>query len=71
MLRPAQIPQIWISDETTDIGYETGTTVTPDYTTRDSRFTGKIQLVQIELGDGNHDHHIDPDERLRITMARQ
>ena len=36
-----------------------------------SRFNGKIDLVQIDLGDDNHDHLIDPDEVIRIAMARQ
>jgi arylsulfatase len=62
---------IFSADETTDIGYESGTTVTPDYTARTSRFTGKIHWVQIDLGDDDHDHFIDPEERLRIIMARQ
>ena len=62
---------IFSGDETTDVGYESGTTVTPDYTTHGSRFTGKINWVQIDLGDDDHDHFIDPDERLRIAMARQ
>jgi arylsulfatase A-like enzyme len=62
---------IFSADETTDIGYESGTTVTLDYTADTSRFTGKIYWVQIDLGDDNHDHFIDPDERLRIAMARQ
>ena len=64
-------PMIFSADETTDIGYESGTTVTPDYTPVTSRFTGKINWVQIDLGDDNHDHYIDPEERLRIAMARQ
>jgi arylsulfatase len=64
-------PLIFSADETTDIGYESGTTVTSDYTTRDSRFTGKINWLQIDLGKDDHDHFIDPDERLRIAMARQ
>ena len=64
-------PMIFSSDETTDIGYESGTTVTPDYTAQSSRFTGKIHWVQIDLGDDDNDHYIDPDERLRIAMARQ
>ena len=64
-------PMIFSADETTDIGHETGTTVTPDYTPATSRFTGKIHWVQIDLGDDDHDHFIDPDERLRIAMARQ
>jgi arylsulfatase A-like enzyme len=62
---------IFSADETTDIGYESGTTVSPDYTTKTSRFTGTIHWVQIDLGDDDHDHFIDPEERLRIAMARQ
>jgi len=64
-------PMIFSADETTDIGYESGTTVSADYSAHTSRFTGKINWVQIDLGDDNNDHYIDPDERLRIAMARQ
>jgi arylsulfatase A-like enzyme len=64
-------PMIFSADETTDIGYESGTTVTADYTAHGSRFTGKINWVQIDLGADDHDHFIDPEERLRIAMARQ
>jgi arylsulfatase len=62
---------IFSADETTDIGYESGTTVTPEYTARTSRFTGTIHWVQLDVGTDDHDHFIDPDERLRIAMARQ
>ena len=41
-------PMVFSADETTDIGYESGTTVSPDYTTHESRFTGKIDWVQID-----------------------
>lgn len=62
---------IFSADETTDVGYESGTPVASDYTTRDSRFTGRINWVQIDLGDDDNDHFIDPEERFRIIMARQ
>jgi hypothetical protein len=64
-------PMIFSGDETTDIGYEAGTPVSADYTTKTSRVTGKIHWIQIDLGEDDHDHFIDPDERLRIAMARQ
>src|SRR4051794_29340819 len=64
-------PMVFSADETTDIGYESGTTVTADYTTASSRFTGRINWVQIDLGTDDHDHFIDPEERLRVAMARQ
>jgi arylsulfatase A-like enzyme len=62
---------IFSTDETTDIGYESGTTVTSEYTAASSRFTGKIHWIQIDLGKDDHDHFIDPEERLRVAMARQ
>ncbi len=62
---------IFSADETTDVGYESGTPVTDAYTVQSSRFRGKIHWVQIDLGDDDHDHFIDPDERMRIAIARQ
>jgi len=64
-------PMVFSGDETTDIGYEAGTAVSADYTPATSRFTGKIRWIQIDVGDDDHDHFIDPDERLRVAMARQ
>jgi hypothetical protein len=29
------------------------------------------QWVQIDIGDDDHDHFIDPEERYRIAMATQ
>lgn len=62
---------IFSADETTDIGYESGTCVSSDYTARTSRFTGTLRWVQLDVGTDDHDHFIDPDERFRIAMARQ
>lgn len=64
---------IFSADETTDVGYESGTTVSPDYTTHTSRFNGRLNWVQIDLGDDaeDADHMISPEERMRVAMARQ
>jgi hypothetical protein len=64
---------VFSADETTDIGRETGTTVSPDYTAHTSGFTGTVNWVQIDLGEDaeDADHYIDADERFRIAMARQ
>jgi hypothetical protein len=64
-------PMIFSADETTDIGYESGTTVSSDYTTRTSRFTGKLHWVQLDVGTEDDDHLISPEERLRVAMSRQ
>ena len=52
-------------------GTRSGTTVSSEYTAQTSRFTGKIAWVQIDAGVDDNDHFIDPDERLRVAMARQ
>jgi arylsulfatase len=64
---------IFSADETTDIGRETGTTVSPDYSAHTSTFSGTVNWVQIDLGEDakDADHYIDPDERFRVAMARQ
>jgi len=64
-------PMVFSADETTDVGYESGTTVSPDYTAASSRFTGKIEWIQLDTGDDDNDHYIDDDERMRVAMARQ
>ena len=58
---------------TTDVGYESGTSVTPDYTGHTSRFNGKLKCVKIDLGDDakDADHYIDHEEQMRVLMARQ
>jgi arylsulfatase len=63
-------PLIFSADETTDVGYESGTPVTADYP-RDGRFTGKIDWVQIDLGEDDHGHMIDPEEHLHMLMSKQ
>jgi hypothetical protein len=62
---------LFSADETTDVGYESGTAVSSELTPETSRFTGKIEWVQIDLGDDTNDHLVDPEDRLKIVMARQ
>ncbi|GAA1732321.1 arylsulfatase AtsD [Isoptericola hypogeus] len=64
-------PLVFSADETTDVGYESGTTVSPDYTARTSRFTGRLRWVQLDVGGHDADHLVSPEERLRVAMARQ
>ena len=64
-------PLVFSADETTDIGYESGTSVSGAYTPASSRFAGRISWVQLDVGTDDHDHFISPEERLRVAMARQ
>ncbi len=65
------VPMMFSGDETTDLGGDTATPVSEDYTPKTSTFTGKIAWVQIDLGDDDFDHLITPDEKLRVAMSRQ
>jgi len=67
------VPMIFSADETADVGQDTGTTVSDDYSSEGSRFTGTIEWVQIDIdaAAADEDHLIGPEERLRIAMARQ
>ena len=58
-------------DETTDVGSDGGSTVSDEYGQTDNRFPGTVNRVQIEVGADNPDHLISPDERWRVSMARQ
>ncbi len=44
---------IFSGDETTDVGRDTGTGVSPDYATHDNEFTGRIHWVQIDIDDNS------------------
>jgi arylsulfatase len=67
------IPMIFSADETADLGSDTATQVSDDYTASGSVFTGTVGWVQIDIDEAaeNLDHLITPEERLRVAMARQ
>jgi len=69
----ATVPMCFSADETTDVGSDTATPVSDDYGPRDSKFTGRVRWVQIDIDEAAEDldHLITPEERLRIAMARQ
>jgi arylsulfatase len=66
-------PMLFSADETTDLGGDSGTSVGDDYGSRTGHFSGRIEWVQIDLGDDadDADHYISPDERLRVAMSIQ
>jgi arylsulfatase len=69
----ATVPLVFSSDETADVGSDTASPVSDDYTPEGSRFTGTVNWVQIDVAEAAEDvdHLITPEERLRVVMARQ
>ncbi len=65
------VPMLFSADETCDVGKETGSTVSPDYSPEGNNFSGKVNWVQIDLEKDDHDHLITGEERFRVAMARQ
>jgi arylsulfatase A-like enzyme len=67
------VPMLFSGDETCDVGSDAGTPVSDDLGPRESVFNGRVQWVEIDLGDDAQDvdHLITPEERLQIAMARQ
>lgn len=63
-------PLIFSADDTTDIGDDYGMPVSADYL-GSSRFNGRIDVVQIDVGDDDHSHLIDPEEVARVATSRQ
>jgi arylsulfatase len=66
-------PMAFSADETADVGRDTASPVSDDYSGESSIFTGTVNWVQIDLGEDaeDADHLITPEERLRVAMARQ
>jgi arylsulfatase A-like enzyme len=68
----ATAAMIFSADDTCDVGKEDGALVAEDYPVPNA-FTGEINWVEIDVGDaaGDADHRLEPDELLRVAMARQ
>jgi arylsulfatase len=64
---------IFSADDGCDVGKDTGSPIAEDYGPRGNEFSGRIKGVLIELSDGpeDADHMIDPQEALRVALARQ
>ena len=67
------VPMVFSADETCDVGSDTASAVSDDYTPEESRFTGTINWVQIDIAESAEDldHLITPEERFQIAMTRQ
>ena len=66
-------PMVFSLDDKTDVGSDRCTPVSDDYDPADSDFNGRIDWIQIDLGEDakDADHLITPEERYRIAMALQ
>jgi arylsulfatase len=65
-------PMIFSADSTASVGEKVGAPICSDFDRFGKNvFTGKVNWVHIEVGDDSHDHYIDEEDRMRITMSLQ
>ncbi|MFN2213351.1 MAG: sulfatase-like hydrolase/transferase [Anaerolineales bacterium] len=66
------VPMLFGTD-TCDVGKDAGSPVSPDYTSKDSQFSGIVNWVQLDIDEKAEDldHLITPEERYKVAMARQ
>jgi len=67
----ATVPMLFSADETTDLGEDTASPVSDDYTPQQSKFNGSVTWVQIDLVGDDHDHLISAEQRLQVAMSKQ
>ena len=61
----ATVPMIYSGDETCDLGVDTGTPVSEDYTSESSHFTGRVKWVELR----NRRRQPRPSDLCRATHA--
>ncbi|RDI28132.1 hypothetical protein DEU38_107104 [Rhodococcus sp. AG1013] len=68
---PRTHPLYFSFDEGLDVGVDTGMPVYEGYKSPRGKFTGRIDWADIELGDDDHSHLIDPDDALAAVLKHQ
>ena len=70
---PMTQAMIFSADDGCDIGEDSGAPVSPDYGPRAIAFNGHVKGVQLAIADAAEslDHLINPEDAIRIAMARQ
>jgi arylsulfatase len=69
----ATLAMIFSADDGCDVGEDSGAPVSEDYGSSGNRFNGLIKGVQLAIAEASEqmDHLIDPQDALRLALARQ
>ena len=70
---PMTQAMIFSADDGCDIGEDSGAPVSPDYGPQGNAFNGTVKGVQLAIADAaeNADHLLNPEDVIRIALARQ
>jgi arylsulfatase len=64
------IPMGYSADEACDVGRDTGSPTSPEYTAHDNAFTGTIHRVRLDVGSDSQDELVSPEAQLRAALIR-
>ncbi len=66
-------PMVFSADDGCDVGMDTGAPVSPDYGSRGNEFNGVVKGVQLAIAEDAEsvDHLVNPEDAVRLAMARQ
>ena len=69
----ATLAIVFSADDGCDVGEDSGAPVSPDYGSRGNGFNGIVKGVQLAIADAAEsvDHLMDPENAIRLAMARQ
>jgi arylsulfatase len=69
----ATLANCFSADDGCDVGEDSGAPVSPDYGVQGNAFNGEVKGVQLAIAEAaeDADHRIDPEDAIRIAMARQ
>ncbi|MEI7900490.1 MAG: arylsulfatase [bacterium] len=70
---PMTQAMVFSADDGCDVGEDSGAPVSPDYGPQGNAFNGTIKGVLLSIADdpANSEHMVNPEEAIRIAMARQ
>ncbi len=69
---PMTQAMIFSADDGCDVGEDSGAPVSPDYKPMKNAFNGVVKGVQLSIEEGaSSDHLVNPEDAIRIAMARQ
>jgi len=70
---PLTQAMVFSADDGCDVGIDSGAPVSPDYGSQGNAFNGTVKGVLLEIGDDaeHPEHQINPEDAIRVALARQ
>jgi len=67
----ATLAIIFSADDGCDVGEDSGSAISPDYKAGHNHFNGTVKGVLLSIAEDDGKHEVDPEDALRLALARQ